>query len=186
MDDASLDVLIANQQRFHAFLERRLGSAEAAEEVLQEAFLRSIEKGGTLRDEESVVAWFYRLLRNAVAGQYRRRAVETRAAERLSAETPAFAEPGGELEATVCACVTDMLRAVKPQYRELLEAVDLGGEPVASVAARLGITPNNAAVRLHRARVSLGRAVEEACGACCRAQCFDCECDAEGRPIERL
>jgi RNA polymerase sigma-70 factor (ECF subfamily) len=70
---------------------------------------------------------------------------------------------------------------VKPQYREMLEAVDLKGEPVARVAERLGISANNAAVRLHRARVSLGRAVEDACGLCCRSSCFDCECDAEGR-----
>lgn len=186
LEDASLAILVANQQRFHAFLKRRLGSAAAAEEVLQEAFLRGIERGGTLRDRESVVAWFYRLLRNAVAEHHRRKASEARAVERLASEVPEFAEPDGELEATICACVGDMLRALPAQYREMLEAVDLRGEPVASVAARLGITANNASVRLHRARVRLGRAIEQACGVCCRDNCFDCECDAEGRPLEAV
>jgi DNA-directed RNA polymerase specialized sigma24 family protein len=33
---------------------------------LQSAFARGIEKGGALRAEEGIVAWFYRLLRNAI------------------------------------------------------------------------------------------------------------------------
>ena len=62
MTPQALNTLVLHQQRFLSFLERRLGNRAAAEEVLQAAFLRGIEKGESLRDEESVVAWFYRLL----------------------------------------------------------------------------------------------------------------------------
>src|SRR5436190_6310187 len=62
---AVLRILVENHARFLAFLERRVGSRDAAQEILQEAFVRSLSRGGSLRDDESAVAWFYRLLRNA-------------------------------------------------------------------------------------------------------------------------
>ena len=105
--------------------------------------------------------------------QYRRRSIETRVVEQYGRE----AEPhDAELEATVCGCITGMLSALKPEYAEIIRTVDLEGVAVPQAAKALGITPNNAAVRLHRARKALGQAVEEACGVCCRDGCFDCEC----------
>ena len=59
-------MLVASHREFLAFLEPRLPSRALAEEILQSAFVRAMEKGGALRDEESAVAWFYRVLRNAL------------------------------------------------------------------------------------------------------------------------
>ena len=43
------------------------GARDLAEEILQDAFVRGLSRGAgaRLRDDESAVAWFYRLLRNA-------------------------------------------------------------------------------------------------------------------------
>ena len=38
--------LVANHQRFLTFLERRVGSRERAEDILQAAFVRTLEHGG--------------------------------------------------------------------------------------------------------------------------------------------
>ena len=70
---AAIAALVENHRRFLAFLERRVGSRAVAEDILQSAFVRGIEKGDTIRDAESSVAWFYRLLRNAVVDHWRRR-----------------------------------------------------------------------------------------------------------------
>ena len=171
---AALERLVAEQNRFFTFLLRRTGNREVAEEILQAAFLRGLERGGTLRDEESVVAWFYRLLRNALAERARRDAVEGRALEGYARELEEVDEP---LESFVCECVSRMLDALKPEYAALLRAVDLEERPVAQVASELAITANNASVRLHRARRALARAVEQACGECCRRGCIDCDCE---------
>lgn len=66
-----LERILARRAEFLRFLEKRVGSRVTAEDILQSAFLRGIEKQSTLRDEESAVAWFYRLLRNAVIDHYR-------------------------------------------------------------------------------------------------------------------
>src|SRR5688572_29535172 len=85
-------VLVDNHARFLAFLAPRLGSPEAAEDVLQAAFVKGLEKQDTLRDEESAVAWFYRLLRNAVTDHHRRRGAEERAIPRAGADHEAGVE----------------------------------------------------------------------------------------------
>src|SRR6188768_51294 len=81
-------VLVENHARFLAFLKGRVGSRETAEEILQAAFVKSIEKQDSLRDGEHAVAWFYRLLRNSLIDHYRRQAALERGAQRYVAENP--------------------------------------------------------------------------------------------------
>ena len=51
-----LRALVDNHARFLAFLARRVGRRDLAEEILQEAFVRSLARGSTLRDGESATA----------------------------------------------------------------------------------------------------------------------------------
>jgi RNA polymerase sigma-70 factor (ECF subfamily) len=85
---AVVDVLVDRHRQFLDFLERRVGNRAAAEELLQAAYLKGLERGGALRDGESAVAWFYRLLRNALIDFYRHRDAERRALERHAVELP--------------------------------------------------------------------------------------------------
>src|ERR671921_60498 len=94
-----LQTLVDNHARFLAFLERRVGSREEAEDILQEAFVRSLDHASSLRSSTSATAWFYRVLRNAVTDHYRRRNSQGRALDRLAAETEDSNAPDGELEA---------------------------------------------------------------------------------------
>ncbi|MBA3483924.1 MAG: sigma-70 family RNA polymerase sigma factor [Pirellulales bacterium] len=173
-DKDTLAILLASHRQFLAFLERRLGSREIAEEVLQSAFAKAVQHEESLK-EQTVVAWFYRVLRNALTDHYRRRDAETRAMDRHRDELKARADEQ-ELERTVCECFKALMPTLKPEYSELLVAVDLGGASVADTAVGLGITPNNAAVRLHRARLALKKRLEESCKTCAVHGCYDCTC----------
>jgi RNA polymerase sigma-70 factor (ECF subfamily) len=165
--------LVENHARFLAFLQRRVGSREDAEDILQSAFVRGLERGAALRDEESATAWFYRLLRNALVDHYRRRAAEKRA---LSKMPPAPETTDEELLEVVCGCVSDLARTLKPEYASALERVEVQGASLRAFADEQGITPNNAAVRLHRARLALRRQVAKSCGTCATHGCLDCTC----------
>src|SRR5438067_4454856 len=48
-----LEVLVENHRRFLAFLERRVGSRVEAEDILQDAFVRSLDRADTVRDPEA-------------------------------------------------------------------------------------------------------------------------------------
>ncbi|WP_239470086.1 RNA polymerase sigma factor [Archangium violaceum] len=179
MNTGVVEALVGNHRRFLGFLESRVGSRALAEELLQSAYVRTLEKGGDLQEGEGAVAWFYRLLRNALVDHYRRNAAEGRALEREAREA---SEVGGdpELTQTVCACIHDLLPALKPEYAEMVRQVDLEGRSVPEVARESGITANNAGVRLHRARQALKKQLERSCGTCAAHGCLDCTCGKPG------
>ncbi len=170
-------VLVDNHQRFRDFLRTRVGNPTEAEEVLQAAMLKGIEKAADVRDSESAVAWFYQLLRNALADHFRRRGAEQRALARHAPELEATQAPDSELEAVVCACLGNLLETLKPEYATMLRRIDLGGAGLGEVAQELDITTNNATVRLHRARRALRERFEQSCGTCTTHGCLDCTCD---------
>ena len=180
---AVVAALVESHRRFLAFLERRLGGDRAlAEDVLQEAFARGLERAGDVREPGSAVAWFFRLLRNALADRGRR-ASSARALElALDAEPEARAEA----EEEVCRCVAALAGTLKPEYEAAVRRVELDGLPLAEFAAEAGITPNNAAVRVHRARRALRERVARACGTCAEHGCLDCTCGSPGNPEDPL
>lgn len=170
--------LVENHRQFLAFLEARVSSRAAAEEILQAAFVRAIEKADTVKIGESTVAWFYRLLRNALVDHYRRGASEGRALEAHAAEVETVFEP--ELENVVCRCIADLLTTLKPEYADMIRQVDLENRPLSAVASALSISQNNATVRLHRARQALKASLERSCGTCASHGCLDCTCGRAG------
>jgi RNA polymerase sigma factor (sigma-70 family) len=182
-DDAitkdKLQVLVENHARFLSFLKPRVGSQEAAEEILQAAFVKGIEKQDSIRDGESAVAWFYRLLRNALVDYYRRQGARQRGQERFLAENAeSLSTTETALEGAVCACLDELIPTLRAEYADVLRRVELDGGSVAEVAVQLGVTPNNAAVRLHRAREALRKRLEQTCGTCTEHGCLDCTCKA--------
>lgn len=180
------EALVASRERFLAYVRARVRDPQLAEDILQDSLLRAVRAAPTLRDEERLVPWFYRVLQNAIVDAYRRRGVErahvteldARDADGLEAEA---ATP--EDEAVVCACFEPLVGTLKPEYAELIESLDLRGEAPEAAAARLGITPNNLKVRRHRARQALRRRLEETCRVCATHHCLDCTCQQGGTEI---
>lgn len=170
--------LVDNHRAFLAFLERRVGSREVAEDLLQEAFARGIDRIDTLRDEDSVVAWFYRSLRNAVIDHYRRNDARRRNLERFAGEIASAASPDAELLAEACRCVLSLADTLKPEYAEAIRRIDVEGLPVKDFAAEKGMSANNAGVRVFRAREALRKQVSRSCGTCAEHGCLDCSCGA--------
>ena len=64
---AIVAALVENRARFLSFLRKRVGSAADAEDILQDALVRGLAHAGDVRDDETAVAWFYRVLRNSVS-----------------------------------------------------------------------------------------------------------------------
>jgi RNA polymerase sigma factor (sigma-70 family) len=173
-ESAILGRITAHHSDFLRFIATRVGEPAAAEDILQSAYLKALEHGSQLRDEESVVAWFYRILRNAIINHYRRGSARSKAHELFGAETPTSYE--AELEQKICACIGDVIGDLKTEYREAIERVDLGGESVESFAQLQNTTANNASVRLHRARKAVAKKLGQICGVCAEHKCLDCTC----------
>jgi RNA polymerase sigma factor (sigma-70 family) len=173
---AAIRTLVANHRAFLSFLERRVGSRALAEDILQEAFVRSLDKIEGLENERSAVAWFYRMLRNAVVDRHRRDASAQRGLEAFAAELETSIEPSQAVHQTICSCVAALAQTLKPEYAAALQRVEIDGLAVKDYARELGISSSNAAVRVFRAREALRKQVARACGTCADHGCLDCTC----------
>ena len=172
----AVDVLVDNHRQFLRFLERRLGDRELAEDVLQAAFVRGLERAEQLRDDESVVAWFYRMLRNAIVDHHRRTGRTDRKLDAVARELDAAEEPLPDDRDAICQCVARLVDTLKPEYATAIRRVELDGLAVKDFAEELDVTANNAAVRLHRARKALREQLRRCCGTCAEHGCVDCKC----------
>jgi RNA polymerase sigma-70 factor (ECF subfamily) len=179
-----IEKLVGNHRDFLRFLERRVGSRAEAEDILQEAFVKGMERADSLRDAESVVAWFYRTLRNTVIDHHRRRAAAGRAMDAFARELELAVDPTPDVRDAVCACVRGLSETLKPEYGEALRRIDVDGVSVQGYAAEIGIEPNNAGVRVHRARQALQKKVKAACGTCAEHGCLDCTCQKHRLPAD--
>jgi RNA polymerase sigma factor (sigma-70 family) len=176
-------VLVANHRQFLGFLEKRVGDRALAEDILQDAFVRGMQKLDGLHSDESAVAWFYRLLRNAVIDQRRRRGANERKLAAFGAEVEHATAADGELRGAICRCVGELAATLDDKYADALRSIEVEGVAVKDYAARVGISPNSAGVRVFRAREALRQQVKRSCGSCAEHGCLDCTCADPGEEL---
>jgi len=180
-----MNTILAQRKTFLGFVERRVGDHGLAEDILQAAYVRALGREAELEevgDGESVVAWFYRVLRNAVIDQYRRRGTENKALEAWGRELETMVDPSQEVQDEICGCLAGAVQELKPEYAEVIQAVDLGEQPLTEFARERGLSTSNAGVRAHRARAALRKQLIQTCGSCSVHGCLDCTC---GRPTSK-
>src|SRR5438094_6228986 len=136
----AVDALVENHRAFLAFLQNRVGRREVAEDILQEAFARGLDKLPEFESEESAVAWFYRVLRNAVIDHHRRSGASERALSVLTRELESNDEPDLDMRNAACRCVGLLAETLKPEYAAALRRVEVEGVPVQEFAREAGIT----------------------------------------------
>ena len=175
---APLAVLLDNHRAFLAYLERRTGDRATAEDILQDAFAKVVARPDTAPQDEGVVPWFYRTLRNATIDRLRRSGTENRALESFGRELETHVSPLPDMEGEICACITRLAATLKPEYAEALQAIDVDGVPVRTFAEERGLSASNAGVRVFRARQALKKRLVDSCGTCAEHGCRDCTCQS--------
>lgn len=152
-----------NFPRLFRFALSRLGSVEAAEDVVQATFAKAFPKLHTWRGEAALFTWLTTICRHELgahavrSGQWVARLLpdddpEIRARLETLATDPASA-PDRLLEgAEMARLVQATLDFLPTHYGDALEWKYLQGCSVAEIAARLGSTPKAAESLLTRAR----------------------------------
>jgi RNA polymerase sigma-70 factor (ECF subfamily) len=145
--------------RLNGWLRRMGASAEVAEELVQEAFVRLVRHAPRLADDTRLGAWLFTVTRNLWISHRRwawidgTRLLELAWGPRGGTTSPADAYAASEAQKRVERAVAAL---PDPQREVFLLVVGEGLDP-AEAAGVLGITPEAARQRLARAR----RAVEE-------------------------
>ena len=148
----------AHAGRLYNLVFRMLGSAQEAEDLLQEVFLNAYRKLGSFRGDSSLGTWLYRLAVNqcldALRGRHSRMARITDSLDDEAADEPAAAAP------VVPAAVSrmDLERAVArlPQgCRAAFILHDVEGFEHNEVAKLLGVSEGTSKSQVHKARMKL-------------------------------
>ena len=145
--------------KLRAFTIGQTSDPEAAEDILQDVYLKIHAHLGDVRDGDRLESWIYQVTRNAIADHYRR----SRPQEALPDTLPAPVEDEPDTASEVAASLGEMLRCLPPKYREALELTDLHGLSQAELAGRLKISLSGAKSRVQRAREKLREALLDCC-----------------------
>lgn len=167
------DALTQYRDELVGYVRRRAGHLVDPEDVVHRAAARALSSPASLRDPSRARPWLYRIVRNALTDELRGLGLPAR---ELPEDLP-DPDPPPITSGRPCQCAVDISKTLKPEYRAILERAVLDDVPVTDVATELGITANNATVRLHRARNALRAAVVARCGTTSMADCLECTCD---------
>ncbi|MEO1483370.1 MAG: sigma-70 family RNA polymerase sigma factor [Myxococcota bacterium] len=156
-----------------AFIRRRVHNPDAAEDLVQEVLLKVWTGMATLRDEERLLPFAYRIARNAIVDHQR---AHRRSEEFDEDAIPPSEEPPADNDnALVGAWLRGFITLLSPEKRTALWLADVEGLKQREVATRLGISLSGAKSRIQRARIEL-RALLEAC--------CEIELDSRGNAID--
>ena len=162
--------LMPQIDRYHDRLKRfvlvTVRDAWAAEDIVQETFLRAHRKHHTLRSEDKLAPWLYQIAYRLCLDHFRARV------RRPEDDTP---DPAG-LKASqapclehmlerhqMSACVQHQILKLADTYRSVIWLFDVLDFSIKETAAILGISEANVKIRLHRARRKLKAVLETHC-----------------------
>lgn len=138
-------------------------NAHDAEDLVQETMLRAFRSIDRF-DGRHPRAWLLTILRNAEINRHRRRRPSLLTQAQTELPDP-IADEGETaeslaLDATFDAAVEEAVEELSPDFRQMVELVDLGGLSYAEAAEVAGVPEGTVMSRLHRARRKMRHRLE--------------------------
>ena len=147
---------------------------DVADDLVQETFLRALAAADRYRPGSNARAWLYAILTNTARSTFRRERRDAMLRERYAIEPSVPVEttaapslpPGGFRISSAASSrvgrrppsskaqlsLRELVAELPPEFRAVVELVDLQGLSYKDVAARLGCPVGTVMSRLHRAR----------------------------------
>jgi RNA polymerase sigma-70 factor, ECF subfamily len=146
------------------------GHAQDAEDVMQDALLKTYRHVSRIRDPEAFRTWLYTTVQNACRMKRRRHvgepthlaSIEGGDGDGGAIDVEGHARPADQLliDASDNGRLRDALKTLPPSYRMIVVLREMEQLSTREVAKVAGISEANVKTRLHRARVMLRRALE--------------------------
>ena len=164
---------IDTSARLRNFIRSRVEDDTAADDLLQEVFIRIHRNIAGLRDHERLESWIYQVAHNVIIDHYRSRRNHTALSDELPDHNEFFREPDAAEELSFS--IRQMVDLLPEPYREALHLTEFEGLSQREVANRLGISLSGAKSRVQRAR----QKIKDDLLACCHF-----EFDRYGRVVD--
>ncbi|GAB4128241.1 MAG: sigma-70 family RNA polymerase sigma factor [Sideroxydans sp.] len=148
----------AHESELRRYLVHRMSDPHAAEDLLQEVFLKAIRQGKEFCSLENARAWLFQVARNALVDHQRLHKETVDVSEDIPAPE-AHTEPLVALST----CVARVLTELSPEDRDIIEQCDLNGVKQQDYAKAHGLTLAATKSRLLRARARMGATLSTNC-----------------------
>ena len=167
-------LLLKAQETAYRFSLLVCGHVEDAEDVMQDALLRTYQHVTQITDPEAFRPWLYTTVRNACLMKRRRRSGEP--SHFVSIEQGGTPDDGAAtaveiagdsrpadqqiMDAWIDRRLQAALRALPPSYRAIVVLREVEGLPTREVSTITGLSEANVKTRLHRAREIIRRLLD--------------------------
>lgn len=145
------------------FIRSRVRDHFAAEDILQDVFLRAHRRLGQVRQPGRLQGWLFQIARNAVSDYYRKQRSTEEVSESLAADGEEIGGMGVEEVERLKGCFRGMVTRLPEPYREALVLTEFEGWSQKELAARKGISISGAKSRVQRGRQMLKRDLLDCC-----------------------
>jgi RNA polymerase sigma-70 factor (ECF subfamily) len=150
----------AHHNQLFNFIRKRVDDPDVAKDLLQDVFLKILDKIDTLKDSEKLQNWLYQITRNIISDYYRQKQKENKLAEYpFEAHEPEELNAMSQAESWIGLYVDEL----PENYRQAVELFELQGLSIAEIAQQLGISYTNARARIQRGRKALKKSLTDCC-----------------------
>ncbi|MBE0417405.1 MAG: RNA polymerase sigma factor [Coriobacteriia bacterium] len=157
-DTAAFEALVrAHSGPVYAHALRFFGQTHAAEDVVQEVFIKVYRSIGSFDGTAAFSTWLYRITRNVCLDMLRSGRRRPVPVDLVNMSFTAPDDPAAE--AITTATVEHAMRALAPEDRDALSAIGLFGMSYAEAATALGVPEGTVKSRVFRARKMLSTAL---------------------------
>jgi len=150
------EIYLKHGQELYFFALRRVKSKDAANDILQNTFLKIHKSSWQLKDEAKLRPWVFQIVRNEIVNYFDGVLIHENGDKLVSNEVP-------EEYIDIC-CFERFIDELPPIYRDVLEKSYIHGKRQEEIAKGLGISIANVKARVRRAKSMM----KEKFLACCQ------------------
>ena len=163
--------------KLFGFIRKRVDDKFIAEDILQDVFMKILNKIDTLREDSKIQNWLYQLTRNAIIDYYRSHKIKENVTDSIMEEDENDESAAEEMKS----CIMPVINGLDEKYREAVLLTDMEGLSQKELATKLNLSYTGAKSRVQRGRAAMKDTFSKYCtfkyDSCGNVMGYDSSCN---------
>jgi RNA polymerase sigma-70 factor, ECF subfamily len=177
---SSADIFSTYHTKIRGYILGMVHDPAEADDLTQDVFIQVHRKLGSLRDQDALVSWLYRIATHVCYDRFRKHSRQPGIDSLDDGEEVSIRSDPGDAEVVrldrvierkeMSACVRKYIEELRAEYRQVIVLHDLEELSNPEIAEMLGVSLDTVKIRLHRARRKLEGVLNAKCEFSCDEQ----------------